>query len=218
MAGHTATPGPTPLQTEPPALEATESILQEIASEGRRFEAMDLKITDLTITSSFIRADIASFKETSDALYQRLTDVEDRVAALPDQEAELRSLRAKVTDLEDQSRRDNICFFGIPECKEGSDIKSFLQSLLPDLFGIDFSPPPEFQRAHRIGPPHKATSDKPRPIIACFLRHEQAQQVLSAAKTQGPVSLDGHEIRVAAEFSRRTKEKRKASEQKYDYQ
>ncbi|KAJ1217157.1 hypothetical protein NDU88_004752 [Pleurodeles waltl] len=155
-------------------------------------------------------ADIAGFRETANALDQRLTAVEDQVAALPNQEAQLRSLRAKVTDLEDRSRRDNVRFFGILVHKEGSDIKAFLKSLLSDLFGIELSPPPEFQRAHRIGPPHKATSDKPRPIIACFLHHEQARQVLSAAKTQGPVSLEGHEFRVAADFSRLTNEKRKA--------
>ncbi|KAJ1210978.1 hypothetical protein NDU88_006340 [Pleurodeles waltl] len=200
-----ATPGPMPTPTDPSASEATERILQEIGSVGRSLEAMDQKITDLTIASSSIRADIAGFKDTADAMDQRLTTVEDQMATLPDQEIELQSLRAKVTDLEDRSRRDNIRLIGIPERKEGSDTKAFLQS--PDLFGIEFSPPLEFQRAHRIGPPHKATSDKPRPIIACFLRHDQARQVLSAAKTQGPASLDGHEIRVAADFSRLKNEK-----------
>ncbi|KAJ1082606.1 hypothetical protein NDU88_002771 [Pleurodeles waltl] len=107
-----ATPGPMPTPTDPPALEATECILQEIASMGRRLEAMDLKITDLTITSSSIRAAIAGFKDTADALDQRLTAVEDQMAALPYQETELRSLQAKVNDLEDRSRRDNIRLFG----------------------------------------------------------------------------------------------------------
>ncbi|KAJ1200315.1 hypothetical protein NDU88_004139 [Pleurodeles waltl] len=153
---------------------------------------------------------VEGFKNTADALDQRLTTVEDQMATLPDQEIELRSPRAKVTDLEDRSRRDNIRLFGIPERKEGSDTKAFLQSLLPDLFDIEFSLPLEFQREHRIGPPHKATSDKPRSIMACFLRHDQARQVLSAAKTQGPASLDGHEIRVVADFSRLTNQKRKA--------
>ncbi|KAJ1204279.1 hypothetical protein NDU88_008060 [Pleurodeles waltl] len=92
MTAQTATPGPTPSPTDPATLEATERILQEIASVGHRLEAMDLKITDLTITSSSIRADIARFKDTADALDQRLTAVEDQIAALPDQETELRSL------------------------------------------------------------------------------------------------------------------------------
>ncbi|KAJ1200227.1 hypothetical protein NDU88_004053 [Pleurodeles waltl] len=113
---------------------------------------MDLKTTDLTLASSSIRADIAGFRETVTNLDQRLSTVEDHIAAIPDQEEELRSLRAKLTDLEDRSRRDNVRFFGIPEQKEGSDIKAFLSSLLTDNFGIEFSPPSEFQRVHRIGP------------------------------------------------------------------
>ncbi|KAJ1156166.1 hypothetical protein NDU88_008890 [Pleurodeles waltl] len=163
---------------------------------------MDLKITDLTLASSSIRADIAGFRETVTNLDQRLSAVEDHVAAIPDQEEELKSLRTKLTDLEDRSRRDNVRFFSIPEQKEGSDIKTFLSSLLTNHFRIELSPPPEFQRVHKIGPPHKASTNKPRPIIACFLRHEQAHQVISTAKTRKPISLDGHEIRVAADFSR----------------
>ncbi|KAJ1205641.1 hypothetical protein NDU88_001069 [Pleurodeles waltl] len=110
MAAQAAPPCPTPSPADPSALEAMDRILQEIASVGRRLEAMDLKITYLTVASSSRRADIAGFWETANTLDQRLTAVEDQVAALPDQEAELRSLRAKVTDLEDRSRRDNVRF------------------------------------------------------------------------------------------------------------
>ncbi|KAJ1126962.1 hypothetical protein NDU88_005368 [Pleurodeles waltl] len=195
---------------DPPPLEAADRILLEIAAVGRRLEVMDSKISDLTGASSSIRADIAGFREMVNALDQRLMTMEGRVAALPDHKAELQFLQTKVTDLEDRSRRDNVRLFGIPEHKQGSDIKTFLKSLMPDLPGLEFSPPLEFQRAHRIGPLHKATPDKPCPIIACFLSHEQDCQVISAAKSQGPYSLEGHEIRVAADFSRLTNDKRKA--------
>ncbi|KAJ1143458.1 hypothetical protein NDU88_009767 [Pleurodeles waltl] len=204
MAAQTAPPCPAPSPADLPTLEVTDRILQEIAAVGRRLEAMDLKITDLTLPSSSIRCDIAGFQETANDLDQRLTAVEGQVAALPDQEAELWFLRAKVTNLEDRSHRDNVRFFGILEHKEESDIKTFLKTLLSDLTGMEFSPPLEFQRVQRIGPLHRATSDKPRPIIACFLRHEQACQIISVAKTQSPFSLEGHGIRVAAEFSRLT--------------
>ncbi|KAJ1110403.1 hypothetical protein NDU88_007755 [Pleurodeles waltl] len=189
MTTQVAPPRHTPSSADPPPLEATDRILQEIPSVGRRLEEIDLKITDLTVASSSIRTDIASFRETVNNLDQRLTTEEGQIAAIPDQEEELRTLRAKITDLEDRSRRGNVRFFGVPEQKEGSDIKDFIKSLLIDHFGIEFSPTPKFQRVHRIGPPHKASANKPRPIIACFLCHEQARQVISAAKTQGPVSL-----------------------------
>ncbi|KAJ1186867.1 hypothetical protein NDU88_003647 [Pleurodeles waltl] len=210
MMAQTASQGHTSPPVDQPALDATDHILQEIASVGRRLEAMDLKITNLTLASSSIRADIAGFIETANNLDQRLSAVEDHIATTPDQEAELKSLRAKLTELEDRSRRDNVCFFGIPEQKEGSDIKTFLSSLLTNHFGIEFSPPPEFQRVHRIGPSHKASANKPRPISACFLRHEQARQVISTAKARQPISLDGHEIRVAANFSRLTNDRKRA--------
>ncbi|KAJ1191944.1 hypothetical protein NDU88_001257 [Pleurodeles waltl] len=153
---------------------------------------------------------ITCFREKVTDLDQCLTTVEEHVGMVPEHDAELQTLRAKIMDLEDRSRRDSISFFGIPEHKEGTDIKAFFKSLLPELTGLTFSPPLELQRVHRIGPLHKATSGRPRPIIACFLCHEQARLVLSAARSQGPFSLEGHEVRVAADFSRITNEKRKA--------
>ncbi|KAJ1109945.1 hypothetical protein NDU88_007302 [Pleurodeles waltl] len=210
MTAQTGSQGHTSPPVDQPALDATDRVLQEIASVGRRLEAMDLKITDLTLAFSSIRADIAGFRETANNLDQRLSAVEDHIATTPDQEEELKSLRAKLTELEDRSRRDNVRFFCIPEQKEGSDIKTFLSSLLTNHFGIEFSPPPEFQRVHRIGPSYKASANKPGPIIACFLRHEQARQVISTAKARQPISLDGHEIRVAADFSRLTNDRRRA--------
>ncbi|KAJ1195239.1 hypothetical protein NDU88_004520 [Pleurodeles waltl] len=171
---------------------------------------MDLKISDLSTASASIRTDIACFCEKVTELDKRLTTVEKHVAMLPEHDAELRTLRAKITDLEDRSRRDNVHFFGIPEHKEGTDIKAFLKSLLPKLTGLDFSPPLEFQRGHRVGPLHKAPSGRPRPIIACFLHHDQARLVISTAQSQGPYSLEGHEVRVAADYSRITNKRLKA--------
>ncbi|KAJ1132314.1 hypothetical protein NDU88_010640 [Pleurodeles waltl] len=116
--GHTSPP------VDQPTLNATDRILQEIASVRRRLEVMDLKRTDLTLACSSIRADIAGFREMVTNLDQRLSAVEDHIEVTPDQEEELKSLRAKLTELEDRSRRDNVRFFGIPEQKEGSDIKN----------------------------------------------------------------------------------------------
>ncbi|KAJ1092839.1 hypothetical protein NDU88_005949 [Pleurodeles waltl] len=86
MTAQTAPQGHTSPPVDQPTLDATDRILQEIASVGRRLEAMDLKITDLTLASSSIRADIAGFRETANNLDQRLSVVDDHIAATPDQE------------------------------------------------------------------------------------------------------------------------------------
>ncbi|KAJ1157040.1 hypothetical protein NDU88_009755 [Pleurodeles waltl] len=90
MAAHTAPPSSASSPADPHVLEAEDRILLEIAAVGRRLEVMDSKISDKTVASSSIRADIAGFQET---LYDLdLTNMEGQVAALPDHEAELRFL------------------------------------------------------------------------------------------------------------------------------
>ncbi|KAJ1127209.1 hypothetical protein NDU88_005612 [Pleurodeles waltl] len=108
MAAQTAPSCPTSLPAPLPPMEATDRILQEIAAVKSRWEVMNAKISDLTEASTSIWADITGFQETMTDLDQRLSIVEDWVAVLPDLEAELRSLHAKVTDLEDRSHKDNI--------------------------------------------------------------------------------------------------------------
>ncbi|KAJ1185075.1 hypothetical protein NDU88_001870 [Pleurodeles waltl] len=132
---------------------ATELILQEIDAVGRRLEAMDLKITDLSAASTSIWADIASFQHKVTDLDYHLTNGEGQLATLPERDSELQFLCAKITDLEARSRRDNVRFFGIPKHKEASHVMAFLRDFLPELTGLIFSPSLEFQWAHRITPP-----------------------------------------------------------------
>ncbi|KAJ1152997.1 hypothetical protein NDU88_005769 [Pleurodeles waltl] len=111
---------------------------------------------------------------------------------------------------EDRSRRDNIRVLGIPENEEGSDMQAFLTSTLPKMISFDFDPPLEFQRAHRIGRKRSDNSSRPRPIIACLLRHNQTRQILQVARNHGPFRIDQHEIRITADYSKETNESRKA--------
>ncbi|KAJ1117210.1 hypothetical protein NDU88_005410 [Pleurodeles waltl] len=133
-------------------------VLQEISAVGRRLEAMDSKITDLSAVSKSIRVDIASFQAKVMDLDHRLLAVETQVASLPDNEPELQYLRHKLTDLEDRSHRDNVRFFGMPEKVD----------FIPTITGLTFYPSLEFQGAHRIGPLHKQAVKRPPPYNCQF--------------------------------------------------
>ncbi|KAJ1115684.1 hypothetical protein NDU88_003906 [Pleurodeles waltl] len=100
MAAPAAPPYPVTSTADPHKVDATDRILQEITAVGRRLDAMDLKISDLSAASTSILADIACFQEMVTDLDQRLTTIEDHIATLPELDAELRSVRAKITDLE----------------------------------------------------------------------------------------------------------------------
>ncbi|KAJ1212576.1 hypothetical protein NDU88_000231 [Pleurodeles waltl] len=155
---------------------------------------MDASITSLTLETKSMRSDIASFQSRVTGLEQRMGSLEVQATMSRDRDQDLLYLRSKITDMEDRSRRDNIRLHRIPENEEGTDIQTFLSSTLPKLTSLDFDPRIEFQRAHRIGPKRSDNSARPRPIIACLLRHNQTRHILQMARKHGPFRIDQHDI------------------------
>ncbi|KAJ1084444.1 hypothetical protein NDU88_004591 [Pleurodeles waltl] len=185
-------------------------ILQEITTVSRHIEGMDASLTSLTLQTKSMRSDIADFQSRVTGLEQRMGSLEAQATTSQDRDQVLLYLKSKLTDMEDRSQRDIICLLGIPENEEGTDIQAFLSSTLSKLTSLDFDPPLEFQRAHRVGPKHCDNSSRPRPIIACLLQHYQNRQILQAARNHGPFRVDQYDIRITADYSKETDERRKA--------
>ncbi|KAJ1116663.1 hypothetical protein NDU88_004869 [Pleurodeles waltl] len=59
------------------------------------------------------------------------------------------------------------------------------------------------------GPKDENGTSKPRLIIVCLLRHGQARQLLLAARVHRPFKAEGYEIRITADFSKETNDRRK---------
>ncbi|KAJ1121196.1 hypothetical protein NDU88_009318 [Pleurodeles waltl] len=127
-------------------------ILQEISAVGRRLEGRDSRMISPTEETKSMRLDIAGFQSRVTTLEQQVTMVETQATLAADRDQELLYLCSKVIDLEDRSRRDKVRFLGFPEEIEEADAQSFLKNILPQLTGLTFDPPLEFQRAHRLGP------------------------------------------------------------------
>ncbi|KAJ1149251.1 hypothetical protein NDU88_002066 [Pleurodeles waltl] len=195
---------------EAPQGATMDRILQEISAVGRRLEGMDSRMISLTEETKSMRLDIAGFQSRVATLEQWVTVGEAQAKLTADRDQELLYLCCKVIDLEDRSRRDNVRFLGFPEEIEGADAQSFLKNILPQLTGLAFDPPLEFQRAHRLGHKPREGANHPRPIITCFLRHTQACQLLQKAQVQGPFRMNDLQLRMTADFSKETRDCRKA--------
>ncbi|KAJ1112803.1 hypothetical protein NDU88_001064 [Pleurodeles waltl] len=146
-------------------------ILQEISAVGRKLEGMDSTMASLTAETKSMLLEIAGFQSQVAGLDQPVTSVETHIASWVDRDQELLYLRSTLIDLEDRSRRNNVRFHGFPENIKGTDIHSYLRETLPKLTGITFDPSLEFQRVHRLGSKRRDVANRPRPIIACLLRH-----------------------------------------------
>ncbi|KAJ1198027.1 hypothetical protein NDU88_001871 [Pleurodeles waltl] len=66
------------------------------------------------------------------------------------------------------------------------------------------------ERVHILGPKWQDDANRPRPIIACLLRHKQACKLLQAARAHSLFRSDGLEVRLTADFSKETSERRRA--------
>ena len=93
--------------------------------------------------------------------------------------------------LETYSRRENVKFFGIDEVVPASavdsppeDTRDLVFKFLENKLRIE-NPRGriEFQRVHRLGKPNNS-SDKPRPIIARFLRYSDKEMVMDQARKE----------------------------------
>ncbi|KAJ1087619.1 hypothetical protein NDU88_000786 [Pleurodeles waltl] len=207
-----SSPPPTQPVTTPDKEQSTtmEQILHEIAAVSRRIEGLDASISSLTPETKSMRLDIASFQSRVTGLEHRMGSLETQMATSQHRDQGPLYLKSELTDLEDRSRRDNIRLLGIPENEEVTDIQAFLSSTPPTLTSLNFDPPLEFQRAHRVGPKHSDPSLRPRPIIACLLRHNQTRQILQTARSHGPFRIGQHDIQITADYSKDTNERRKA--------
>ncbi|KAJ1181330.1 hypothetical protein NDU88_006538 [Pleurodeles waltl] len=78
------------------------------------------------------------------------------------------------------------------------------------LSGLTIDPPLEFQRVPRPGPKRPDDTSQPRPIIACPLLHTQDHQLLLEARSHGPFKAEGFEVRITADISIETNDRRKA--------
>ncbi|KAJ1197056.1 hypothetical protein NDU88_000918 [Pleurodeles waltl] len=150
---------------------------------------MDSRMISLTVETKSVHLDTAVFQSRVTTLEQRVIAVETQATLTEDRDQELIYLCKEI---------------------EGADVQSFLKDILPQLTGLTFDPPLEFQRANRLGPKHRESANHPRPIIACFLRHTQARQLLQKALAQGPFRMNDHQIRMTADFSKETSDRRKA--------
>uniref|UniRef100_A0AAV2J0C9 LINE-1 type transposase domain-containing 1 n=1 Tax=Knipowitschia caucasica TaxID=637954 RepID=A0AAV2J0C9_KNICA len=138
------------------------------------------------------------------------TDLMAMQATLTTVVAENAKLRAKVSDLEGRSRRNNIRIIGLPENIEGSTPTAFFSQLLFDTLGLDIlKSPPELDRAHRTLAAKPGPSGKPRPVVICFHDFKTRELVVqSARKLRGKLKYNDAPFLIFEDYSPEVLEQR----------
>nr|XP_014347658.1 PREDICTED: uncharacterized protein LOC106704657 [Latimeria chalumnae] len=117
----------------------------------------------------------------------------------------------KIQDLENRSRRNNIRVLGIPEGIEGNGVSgpALLLTVLRDCLPLESADAIEVERAHRTLGPRPPPDQRPRPIIARFLRFQDRERILRLAREAGELRWRGRSIMIFPDMSRELAVQRK---------
>lgn len=129
----------------------------------------------------------------------RFAELQQRTARIDTLEQTIVSLEAKITDLEDRSRRSNLLVFGVQDdpTETENDLKDkVLTKVFSGKLGV---PCKSVGRIHRLGKP-----GKDRPIIIYFQDFNEKELILKNAH-----KLKGTQISVQSDYSKQTLRKRK---------
>ena len=130
--------------------------------------ASSLKVLDQGM--SFANSEIENMKEKMKHWAKSLQDKTARTKRKL--QGEIETLRDEKLYMEVYQRRENLRFYGIREASGSTEenVKEMLVGFMQNELDISEADTIEFQRIHRIGRLNPS-QDKPRPIIARFLRY-----------------------------------------------
>ena len=147
------------------------------------------------------------FEQQSEGSKAQASLVDSMTKLKTDTDTRLKTMEDKFTQQEDQSRRNNLIFYGILEGendtwqKHENDVRVFMKTKM-DIADADDSDKLVIERAYRIG---RKTPGNTRPILARFLNWRRKSEVFVKARD---IPRDST-VRIGEDFNRRVREIRK---------
>lgn len=135
---------------------------------------------------------------------------EDVADGKKDAEYEIFTLKDKVDDLENCSRRNNLCLVGFPEGVEGRDTVSFVEEWLSKIIGVDQERPFETERAYRMLQRRPAECERPKAIVIKLLHFRDTVSILNAAQEKKELTYGNSKIMIFRDMSTTLYKKKQA--------
>ena len=159
-----------------------ELINSNVNKTTERLDKLSAEITDLTASLEFTQ------KKIDEELFQvkkEIKNLKTEVKAMEDDLLNANEVSAKLVELEDRSRRNNLRIDGIKEepNETWEACEKTIQDIIVDKLGIESGV--KIDRCHRIGPRKTKTSqdrDRPRTVVCRLNRFKEKQRILNNAK------------------------------------
>ena len=173
-----------------------DQILTPAGMRAMLHEVLDEKIQPLTNLVANLQSELDSIKDyvktvenTATDAFKKNGELQTELTQLQQEHDTLHSkyneLHQHILNIETQSRRDNLCFDGVPEESGETDAacEQKVRTLLKDNMNIDASDM-KIVRCHRLGPPRKNAlpPGKPRSLIVKFHFYGDRSRVWDARR------------------------------------
>nr|XP_014349720.1 PREDICTED: uncharacterized protein LOC106705277 [Latimeria chalumnae] len=159
-------------------------------------------VTALQESMEKIQSQAKRNAERINSAEQRTSTLEDTITSLKETQKKknriIENITAKLDDLENRSRHNNLRIVGLPERVEGRDTTSFVQKLLADLLNNELDPVGE--RAHRSLRPKLGPNEKSRTIILKMLKSLDKEKLVIAARKKGQLEYRGQKFYIFQDF------------------
>lgn len=199
--------------------EAIHQMKEQISTEV--ITHLDLKI----VRSKWVivQSGLKDIQQSLNVVTGQVTELQERVNTNEDDMAKLLRrvvtleednayLKMKVEDLDNRSRRSNLCFVNIPEKSKTTDMVAIVsQKLIPTIFGKENFPTALMvERAHRTSTSYaKSSTGRSRPILVKFANDQDKEKILRLAKEKESLSFGGVPVFIYPDFSPQTVKKRR---------
>lgn len=183
------------------SLKFVKELLEQQQSMMKTFISAFMDSVNVRIDS--LMKDVASIGTSLEFTQGQVDELIKNELNLKGIKSNIEHLEDKIDDLENRSRRNNLCFEGIEESTNETwqdtenKVKYLISSHMPEVVGDIV-----IKRAHRVGRRSSAES-KPRKIVARFLNYKDRESVLKAKK-----KLRGTNVFVNEDYSDRVIKKR----------
>ena len=172
------------------------SKLDKLDNIERHLSRVDQDIRDLKQSYTFVNETADELKQSQKVQNETITLLKvSRIEALNTK------LNQETIAIRAHSMRSNLVFYNLPEV-EKEDPFATVKDVIANKMGVDENNEIEIERAHRLGA--KRNDEKPRPIVAKFLRYQDKEYIRKSAYL-----LKGTKVGIADQFPKEIAETRK---------
>uniref|UniRef100_H3B2H6 L1 transposable element RRM domain-containing protein n=1 Tax=Latimeria chalumnae TaxID=7897 RepID=H3B2H6_LATCH len=187
-----------------------------LASNIKNIYALRQKLaTDMANLTSKVEI----LKECAEKMGTRIAEAAHMISSIEDRDRqrdghlseinkELESALARVNDLENWSRRNNVRVVGFLEGVENGNPIHFLSTTIPELLGLGADAVLDIERVHRTLVLRPLADQRPRAFVVKLLRFLMREKILRAARDKGAVKWRDNVLHFFPDLSQELQQQR----------